>query len=204
MSDTSPSAEHFRQAYSEQPPWEIGHLQPALAAIADRIQGSVLDAGCGTGDCALYFAAHGHVAYGVDFVPEAIARAKAKADAQGLEVCFLAMDALSLGQLPRQFDHVIDSGLFHVLSDADRSPYVAALATVLRPGGHLWLLCFSEHEPPGAGPRRISRQDLESAFASDWQIESIDEVHMEAAAHVPPGTFSANGPHAYRLIARRI
>jgi len=203
MSNTSPSAEHFRQAYSQQPPWEIGHLQPALAAIADRIQGSVLDAGCGTGDCALHFAAHGHVTYGVDFVPEAIARAKAKAESQGLEVCFLAMDALPLGQLPRQFDNVLDSGLFHVLSDADRPQYVAALATVLRPGGHLWLLCFSELEPTGAGPRRVSRQDLESAFAQDWQIESIDEVHMEAAPHVPPGTFSAHGPHAYRLVARR-
>ena len=101
MSDPSPSAEHFRQAYAQQPPWEIGHLQPALAAIADRIQGSVLDAGCGTGDCALFFAARGQSVYGVDFVPEAIAHAKAKAKSQGLEVCFLTMDALALGQLPQ-------------------------------------------------------------------------------------------------------
>ena len=44
MADTSPSADHFRQAYTQQPPWEIGHLQPAMVAVADRIQGSVLDA----------------------------------------------------------------------------------------------------------------------------------------------------------------
>jgi cyclopropane fatty-acyl-phospholipid synthase-like methyltransferase len=203
MSDPSPSADHFRQSYAQQPPWEIGQLQPALAAVADRIQGSVLDAGCGTGDCAMYFAARGRAVYGVDFVPEAIARAKAKAELQGLEVCFLTMDALALGQLPRQFDNVIDSGLFHVLSDSDRTKYVAALATILRPGGHLWLLCFSEHEPPGPGPRRTSRQDLETTFADDWQIESIDDVHMQAATHVPAGVFSPGGPRAYRLVARR-
>jgi SAM-dependent methyltransferase len=204
MADTSPSADHFRQAYAQQPPWEIGHLQPALAAIADQIQGSVLDAGCGTGDGALFFASRGQVVYGIDFVPEAITQAKAKAVAQGLDVCFLTMNALALGQLPQQFDNVIDCGLFHLFSDTDRAAYVTALATVLRPGGHLWLLCFSEQEPPGAGPRRVSRQELESAFADNWQIESIDDVQMQAAPHVPEGVFSAGGPQAYRLVARRV
>lgn len=203
MADVSPSADHFRQAYSQQPPWEIGHLQPALAAVADQIQGSVLDAGCGTGDCALFFAARGQVVYGVDFVPEVIAQAKAKAAAQGLDVCFLAMDALALGQIPQQFDNVIDSGLFHVLSDSDRASYVAALATVLRPGGHLWLLCFSEQEPPGAGPRRMTRREIEAAFADHWQLESLEEVRMEAAPHVPANMFSAGGPRAYRVVVRR-
>ena len=203
MADASPSADQFRQAYSQQPPWEIGHLQPALAAVADQIQGSVLDAGCGTGDCALFFAARGQVVYGVDFVPEVIAQAKAKAAAQGLDVCFLAMDALALGQIPQQFDNVIDSGLFHVLSDSDRASYVAALATVLRPGGHLWLLCFSEQEPPGAGPRRMARREIEAAFADHWQLESLEEVRMETAPHVPANMFSAGGPRAYRVVVRR-
>jgi SAM-dependent methyltransferase len=203
MTDASPQADHFRDAYARQPPWEIGHLQPALVAVADRIEGSILDAGCGTGDCALFFAARGHVVYGVDFVQEAIARAKAKAAARQLDACFIVMDALALGQLPRQFDNVIDCGLFHVLADHDRRKYVDAIGQVLRPGGQLWLLCFSEHEPPGQGPHRISREDLHDAFAAPWKIESLEEVRMEAAQHVPPDSFSAGGPRAYRLIASR-
>ncbi|MHB8971751.1 MAG: class I SAM-dependent methyltransferase [Pirellulaceae bacterium] len=205
MTEASPQADHFRDAYARQPPWEIGHPQPALVAVADRIAGSILDVGCGTGDCALFFAARGHVVYGVDFVPEAIKQAKAKKDAAArqLDVCFLVMDALALGQLPRQFDNVIDCGLFHVLADSDRRKYVDALGQVLRPGGQLWLLCFSEQEPPGQGPRRISREDLYDAFTPPWKIESIEEVRMEAALHVPAASFSAGGPHAYRLIARR-
>ena len=203
MTDTAPQVDHFRNAYENRPPWEIGHLQPALVAVADRIQGSILDAGCGTGDCALFFAERGHDVYGVDFVAEVIAQAKSKAAQRQLDVCFLAMDALALGQLPRQFDNVIDCGLFHVLSDQDRATYVEAIAQVLKPGGHLWLLCWSDQEPPKPGPRRMSRRDLQEAFAAGWTIESIEDVRMEAAAHVPPGTFTEGGPQAYRLVARR-
>jgi hypothetical protein len=40
-------------------PWDIGRPQEPLAAAADRVTGPVLDAGCGTGGTALFFAARG-------------------------------------------------------------------------------------------------------------------------------------------------
>ncbi len=40
--------------YTGQAPWDIGRPQQAFFAVADRITGSVLDAGCGTGDTALF------------------------------------------------------------------------------------------------------------------------------------------------------
>jgi len=204
MADATPSpADRFRDAYENQPAWEIGRLQPALAAVADRIQGSILDAGCGTGDCALFFAERGHEVHGVDIVAEVIALARTKAADRGLQAQFLVLDATNLDQLPRSFDNVIDSGLFHVLSDLDRTRYIAAIQHVLRPGGRLWLLCWSDQEPPKPGPRRISRRELQEAFAAGWTIESLEEVRMEAAAHVQPGTFDPGGPRAYRLIACR-
>ena len=48
------------------------------------IAGSVLDAGCGTGETALYLAGRGHAVVGIDFAAAAIARARAKAAARGL------------------------------------------------------------------------------------------------------------------------
>ena len=48
------------------------------------ISGSVLDAGCGTGETALYLAGRGHAVVGIDFAPAAIARARVKAAARGL------------------------------------------------------------------------------------------------------------------------
>lgn len=204
MSASSPSSDAFRQAYRGQPAWDIGRFQPALAELADQIRGSVLDAGCGTGDAVLFFAARGQDAYGIDFVPEVIATAQAAADRRGLTATFRVWDALALHQLPRQFDNVIDCGLFHVLGPDDRAPYVRSAHGALRPGGRLWLLCFSEREPPGPGPRRVTRGELESAFAESWAIEALERVRMEAAAHAPVGDYSPGGPHAYRLVARRI
>ncbi len=60
---------------------------------------------------------------------------------------FLMMDALKLAEFPERFDTVIDSGLFHIFSDDDRQRYVNGLASVLNPGGRLYLLCFSDEEP---------------------------------------------------------
>jgi hypothetical protein len=70
------------------------------------------------------------------------------------------MDGLALKGLPEVFDSVIDSGLFHVFSDEDRQRYVEGLVTVLKPGGRLFLLCFSDEEPGTQGPRRVSRKSF--------------------------------------------
>jgi hypothetical protein len=33
--------------------------------------------------------------------------------------------------------------------------------------------CFSEDEPPGWGPRRITRDEIHSAFAQGWDVADI-------------------------------
>ena len=52
--------------------------------MADRITGSVLDAGCGTGENALFFAGRGHTVTGIDFLDEPIPGARRKATERGL------------------------------------------------------------------------------------------------------------------------
>jgi cyclopropane fatty-acyl-phospholipid synthase-like methyltransferase len=59
-------------------------------------------------------------------------------------VTFLVKDALTLKDWTERFDTVIDSGLFHVFSDEDRLRYLKGLATVLKAGGRLFLMCFSD------------------------------------------------------------
>src|SRR5687768_17028320 len=41
-------------------PWDIGRPQPVFVKAADHIIGPILDAGCGTGENALFFAERGH------------------------------------------------------------------------------------------------------------------------------------------------
>ena len=155
-----PDRNTFETAYAGQAPWDIGRPQQAFLAVADRITGSVLDAGCGTGENALYFASRGHKVTGIDFLAEPIKRAKQKAAERSLTATFLMMDALALKELPEVFDTVIDSGLFHVFGDDDRRRYVQGLASVLKRDGRLFLLCFSDEEPGSQGPRRVSKVEL--------------------------------------------
>ena len=94
----------------------------------------------------------------------------------------MVKDATTLKDWTERFDNVTDSGLFHVFSDEDRRRYVAGLATVLKPGGRLFLMCFSDEEPGEQGPRRVSKKELHDAFAKGWSIESIEPTRAEASA----------------------
>lgn len=51
---TSASA-GFTEIYANgNPPWDIGKPQAPFVAIADQVKSPVLDAGCGTGNTALF------------------------------------------------------------------------------------------------------------------------------------------------------
>ena len=193
----------FENLYAGQPRWEIGRPQQAFLDTADKIAGSVLDSGCGTGENALFFASRGQRVTGIDFLAEPIQLARRKAAERGLTATFLVMDALVLEELPEVFDNVIDSGLFHVFSDEDRRRYVDGLATVLKPQGHLFFLCFSDEEPGTQGPRRVSRQEIEAAFAAGWTIESIARSRYEVRPDPQDNSLSSGSPRAWFVVVRR-
>jgi cyclopropane fatty-acyl-phospholipid synthase-like methyltransferase len=192
----------FESFYAGQPPWDIGRPQQAFVKAADQIRGSILDAGCGTGDTALFLASRGNQVTGIDFVEKALQQAKAKAKERGIAATFLVKDALTLKDWNERFDNVIDSGLFHVFSDEDRKKYVDGLATVLNPGGRLFLMCFSDQEPGTQGPRRVSKKELHDSFHQGWQIESIEPTRLEIRPDFKEMTFSVGGPKAWFCIIR--
>lgn len=134
--------EDFELLYKGTPPWEIGRPQPALLALAEAgaIGGRVLDVGCGTREHALLAASLGLEATGIDLAAAAIERAREKAARRGLQARFVVGSVLDLAELDEQFDTVLDSGLFHVLEDDDRSVFVAGLRAVVPPGGRYFLL----------------------------------------------------------------
>ena len=116
-------------------------------------RGEVLKVALVQGENALFLCQRGLDVLGLDLSPVAIAEARMKAQARGLVARFVAGNALDLLSLEETFDTVIDSGLLHILSDADRARLVASLYAVLRSGGYLHLLAFNEHAS-WPGPRR--------------------------------------------------
>jgi SAM-dependent methyltransferase len=168
-------------AASASAPWDIGRPQPAFVRLAEQglLTGRVLDSGCGTGEQTMLAATHGADAMGVDVSGRAIQRARDKAAERGLRARFEVADALHLGDLGLSFDAIIDSGVFHVFDDPNRARYVASLASVLRPGGYCYLICFSDHQPGDFGPRRVRQDELRAAFSDGWTIASIEAAAFE-------------------------
>ena len=193
----------FHQAYQGIPPWDLGRPQNQFVEMADQVFGSVLDTGCGTGENALFFAERGQAVLGIDFVEAPIEAAKRKAEQRGVQAEFLQMDALTLTSFSRTFDSVIDCGLFHVFTDEDRIPYVRGLAHVTKPGGAVFLMCFSDDEPGDNGPRRISQPEIREAFANGWSIESIRATRFETNPRAEERDFSPGGPKAWLAVIRR-
>jgi len=182
----------FNSAYGGTPPWDIGRPQKEFVELVRRgeVTGSVLDIGCGTGEHALFFAHEGYEVWGIDSSPLAIQKAQEKGAQRGLTAHFLVLNALDLSRLNRKFDTATDSGLFHTLTDEDRLVFLDNLAAILSPAGKYFMLCFSDREPAGYGPRRITEREIRETFSDGWSIR-----------YIRPATFESNtraqGPYAW-------
>jgi cyclopropane fatty-acyl-phospholipid synthase-like methyltransferase len=173
----------WNSAYEGSPPWDIGGPQPEFVKLADagKLQGKILDVGCGTGEQVILAARYGAEAMGVDIAELAIKRARAKAEERGVSATFQVADVLHLDELGRQFDAITDSGVFHVFDDEQRPVYVSSLRSALRPGGMYYMMCFSDRQPGDWGPRRVSQAELKAAFVDGWSIGSIEPVKFAVA-----------------------
>jgi SAM-dependent methyltransferase len=189
----------FDVAYEGTPTWDIGRPQGAVLRLlaAGLVVGEVLDVGCGTGANTIAIARAGHEVLGIDLAPRAIERARRRLDDHPeVTASFEIVDALDAPALGRTFDTAIDIGLFHTLGDEDRPRYVRSLHGILRPGGRLVMLCWSDRNTWGFGPRRISRDELSAAFAEGWELRSIETEELESRLPQTP-------IHAWLAIAER-
>lgn len=146
----------------------------------------MLDVGCGTGEHALMAAGLGTEVTGIDLATNALGEARRKASERGLSARFLRRDARELGTWGEVFDTVLDCGLFHIFTGADRGAYVSGLRSVLRPGGRYFMLGFSDAEPD-QWPHKLRRDEITDAFADGWRIDSIEPATIDSRikpAHV--------------------
>ena len=207
MSDPTAAAPDFADRYATgQTPWEIGEPQPAFVENADLVTGRTLDLGCGTGELAVWFAGRGVDVVGVDPEPAAVGAARAKAEAAGVDAEFRVGSALELsgpglsGLGP--FDTVFDCLLFHIFDDEQRAAYAASARAALRPGGRLLMLVFSDAEPPGNGPRRVSEAEVRACFAEGFEVEVVEATRLQMRPE-DAGLFSSDRPHGLWAVLRR-
>ncbi len=195
------SGQPWDASYRDGPaPWDIDRPQPALIRLASEggFTGAVLDAGCGTGENALYLASLGLSVLGVDVAETALAMARKKADERGLAVDFTAADAFELDRLGRRFETVLDCGLFHSFDRDERPRYVASLASVTEHDGRLQVLCFSD-QGPDTGPHPVTQDELRAALnaRTGWSVANIDSDRLMTRFH-------NNGAAAWVATVKRI
>lgn len=178
--------ERFDTAYeTHTAPWVIGEPQPAVIALerTGRLRSRLLDIGCGLGEHTIALTRLGYDVLGIDFAPHAIEQARANAAAHGVDARFEVADAFDLAEV---YDTILDSALFHIFDDADRTRYAASLHGAVAPGGYLHLLALSD-SGRGFGPE-VSEQVIRTAFADGWEIESLETTTYRGVvgqAHAP-------------------
>ncbi|MCH7471372.1 ubiquinone/menaquinone biosynthesis methyltransferase [bacterium] len=123
----------------------LGQLQrwrKRLAALSGVVAGgSVLDCATGTGDLALALKRRvgpGGTVIGVDYCPEMLALASAKAARQGLALRLERADVMQLPYEPGRFDAATIAFGMRNLDDAEKG--LCEMARVVRPGGRLLVL----------------------------------------------------------------
>ncbi|MFC4003090.1 class I SAM-dependent methyltransferase [Prauserella oleivorans] len=182
--DTTVPRETFDAAYEDATAgWVVGEPQPAIVALEREgyVHGSVLDAGCGTGEHTIHLARLGYDVLGIDFSERAVNLARRNAEQRGVRARFEVADALVLAGEPR-YDTVVDSALFHVFGPEDGRRYAAALHRVCRPGALVHVLALARTGEPGFGPR-ISSGAIREAFTDGWVVEDLGTSVYRAVAH---------------------
>lgn len=166
-------------------PWDIGQAQPAVRELeaSGRLHGELLDIGCGFGDNAIFLARQGHHVTALDGSATAIGKARALAQKASAHVDFGVTDATELAGYENRFETVLDSALYHCLTEEQRLRYTAALHRATTPRALLNIMCIRDDLPaPAPATMGVSEDNLRSTLgATGWTITSLRPGHYAGA-----------------------
>lgn len=139
-----------------------------LPAPAARI----LDIGCGTGSLTVLLATLGHQATGVDFSPQMIAQAQAKALTADYPISFQVMDATDPQLTAHSFDVIICRHLLWALPTP--AQVLQRWVKLLQPGGRLVLIEGYWHTGGG-----LHAEEIVAALPSELSHVSVVHLHEQ-------------------------
>jgi len=175
-------------------PWDVGGPQPSVkneARTGIFANKSILDCGCGLGENAQFLAGNvgrARSVTGFDISSAAIRRANERtpmmdndsSPSQHSNVSYRVASCIELNESfssKETFDIAVDSACLHCLSDKDAIVYADSLRHLVTE--RLFVGCFSTANSCAGwfNPRRLSREDLERYFVSEyWDILRIEDV----------------------------
>jgi 2-polyprenyl-3-methyl-5-hydroxy-6-metoxy-1,4-benzoquinol methylase len=171
---------YYRSQPLQNMPWYHPGLDADFAAEFDARKissGSVLDLCTGPGTQALALAEQGFSVTATDIAETAVKKACEEARGRGLDIIFRHNDILD-SKLDTQFDYAIDRGCYHNFRLKLRQAYPEAVAGMLKPGGFLFLKCFSHLEETNEGPYHISPDEIREYFDGFFEVISIRDTRF--------------------------
>lgn len=173
--------EHRERWHYREPPQELVAL---VASGAVRTCPS-LDIGCGAGVEAVWLAARGFRAHGVDLSPAAIRLARARAKRAGVRVDLRVADVRALPFPARAFGLVTDRSCLHTLYRRDWPRYAREVARVTRPGA--WLFLRAARTTAGGGFTHLRPPDLKTYFGKSFRVVGIEKISLVSDSGDLPG-----------------
>ncbi len=189
-----------------------------LAHLFRREQvATVLDAGCGSGRDALFYAREGFTVTGLDLSRHALRWAREAAAETGLPIALVAGDLLGADLPPGAFDAIVAVHLIHLQPEPVRRAMVNRLWTLARDGG---LIAMANYATDEAGfttwepyPERNTRVDPKGKLVHFFDAEGIaallppDRFHLLTCEVVDLAEVPDAGPVTHRewlTVARKI
>ena len=169
-----------------QVPWDEALPPPEVMELAARLPpGRALDLGTGYGRAAIYLAQRGWQVDAVDFIPQAVAGAAARAQAAGVSgVTFHHAPITDMPFLRGPYDLALDVGCMHNLTPLELVSYRNELRRLLRPGA-VYLLFAHLREPDAAEARWLDESLLLALFAHGFQLEKVERGVTQVADNPP-------------------
>lgn len=212
---TAPAPNFFRDVIYQQAanagtpvPWDVAKAQPALSLVSSLFSGFVVDVGTGTGDNSRWISTLPGVTrvLAVDLAPAAIDIANARGYGGPAPLTFAVRDVFEPASIAPlgTTDVLLDSAVFHCIGDDEQQrAYVKAITPLVKLGGKLVLLVFSDQNDAATwrGPRRIPPAHAQALWEeAGWAVDSLqsDVFYIDTL-----GRNDGKGGHALLMTATR-
>jgi len=178
---------------------------------------TVLEAGCGSGRDALFYAREGFTVTALDISAQALRWAREETVESGAPISFIAGDLLATNLAPGSFDAVVAIHLIHLQPEPVRRAMVNRLWSLAKDGGLIAMANYSTDEAGfttwEAYPEHNTRVDPKGKLVHFFDEEDIaallppDRFHLLTCEVVDLAEVPDSGPVAHRewlTVARKI